>query len=111
MLKWWLRRRINAFEKEYDYDTSHMRYILNVSVRASLKWLANYRKDILLDANFAAALTTLLAEDCGPCSQLAVTLAEREGIASATIKTILAGDERAMTPEAALAYRFIQATL
>ena len=111
MLKWLLRRRIDAFATEYDYDTSHMRYILNVSVRASLKWLANYRKDILLDANFAAALTTLLAEDCGPCSQLAVTMAEREGIASATIKTILAGDERTMTPEAALAYRFIQATL
>ena len=116
MLKWLLRRRIDAFATEYDYDTSHMRYILNVSVRASLKFarivgLANYRKDILLDANFAAALTTLLAEDCGPCSQLAVTMAEREGIASATIKTILAGDERAMTPEAALAYRFIQAML
>jgi hypothetical protein len=24
MLKWWLRRRIDAFEEDYDYDTSHM---------------------------------------------------------------------------------------
>jgi hypothetical protein len=116
MLKWWLRRRINAFEKEYDYDTSHMRYILDVSVGAALKFgrimgLANYRKDVPLEASFAAALTTLLAEDCGPCSQLAVTMGEREGVAPATIKAILAGDERAMTPEAALAYCFTQATL
>jgi hypothetical protein len=116
MLKWLLRRRIDAFEKEYDYDAGHMRYILDVSVGAALKFarikgLANYRHEIPLDASFAAALTTMLAEDCGPCSQLMVTMGEREGVEPATIKAILAGDERAMTPEAALGYRFAQATL
>lgn len=116
MLKWLLRRRIDAFEREYDYDVSYMRYILDVSVRAALKFgrimgLANYRQDVPLEAGCAAALTTLLAEDCGPCSQLAVTMAEREGVAPATIRAILAGDERGMTPEAALAFRFTQATL
>jgi hypothetical protein len=116
MLKWLLRRRIDAFEKEYEYDASHMRYILDVSVRAALKFgrimgLANYREDVPLDASFAAALTTVLAEDCGPCSQLVVTMGEREGVAPATIRAILAGNEHAMTPEAALAYCFTQATL
>jgi hypothetical protein len=116
MLKWLLKRRIDAFEKEYDYDASHMRYILDVSLVAALKFgrikgLANYREDVPLDASFSAALTTTLAEDCGPCSQLVVTMGEREGVAPATIKAILAGDERAMTPEAALGYRFTQATL
>jgi len=47
MLKWLLKRRIDAFEKEYDYDASHMRYVLDVSVAAALKFgrikgLANY---------------------------------------------------------------------
>src|SRR5690242_7862040 len=116
MLRWLLRRRIDAFQNDYDYDAGHMRYILDGSVGAALKFgrimgLANYRKDVPLDASFAAALTTLLAEDCGPCSQLVVTMAEREGVAPATIKAIIAGDERAMTPEASLAYRFTQATL
>ena len=79
MLKWLLRRRIDAFEREYDYDASHMRYILDVSVSAALKFgrikgLANYREDVPLDASFAAALTTTLAEDCGPCSQLVVMM-------------------------------------
>src|SRR5262249_31384057 len=32
-------------------------------------------------------------------------------VAPATIKAILTGDERAMTPEAALGYRFTRATL
>jgi hypothetical protein len=52
-----------------------------------------------------------MAEDCGPCSQLAVTMAERQGVAPAVIKAIVAGDEHAMTPDAALAYRFAQAVL
>jgi hypothetical protein len=116
MIKWLLRRRIDAFEKEYDYDTSHMRYIVDVSVRAALKFgrvmgLTTYREDVPLEAGFAAGLTTTLAEDCGPCSQLVVTMAEREGLAPATIKAILAGDEHAMTPEAALGFRFTQAVL
>jgi hypothetical protein len=116
MLKWLLRRRIDAFEKEYDYDASHMRYILDVSVGAALKFgrimgLANYREDVPHEASFAAALATMLAEDCGPCSQLMITMGEREGVAPLTIRAILAGDERVMTPEAALGYRFTQATL
>jgi len=116
MIKWLLRRRIDAFEKEYDYDASHLRYILNASVSAALKFgrvmgLTSYRKDVPLDAGFAAGLATTLAEDCGPCSQLVVTMAEREGVAPPTIKAVLAGDERAMTPEAALGYRFAQAVL
>jgi hypothetical protein len=116
MIKWLLRRRLDAFEREYDYDTSHLRYILDVSLRAALKFgrvmgLTTYRVDVPLEAGYAAGLATTLAEDCGPCTQLVVTMAEREGVAPSTIKAILAGEERAMTPDAALAYRFAQAVL
>jgi hypothetical protein len=116
MIKWFLRRQIDAFEKEYDYDTSHLRFILDVSTRAAMKFgrimaLANFRQDVPREASFASGLATTMAEDCGPCSQLVVTMAEREGIAPATIKAVLAGDESAMTPDVALAFRFTQATL
>ncbi len=33
MIKWLLRRRMDAFEKEYDYDLSYAREILEVSTR------------------------------------------------------------------------------
>ena len=64
MLRWLLRRRIDAFEKAFEYDASYMRYILDVSLAAALKFgrimgVANYRYDIPLDASFAAALTTV----------------------------------------------------
>jgi hypothetical protein len=116
MIKWLLRRQIARFEREYDYDASYMRDMLYASTRAFLKFgrvmgLTTYRKDVPGDAAFAAGLATTLAEDCGPCSQLVVTMAERQGVAPAVIKAVLAGDERAMTPEAALGYRFAQATL
>jgi hypothetical protein len=38
MLRSLLRRRIDAFEKAYDYDGSHMCYILDVSPDAALKF-------------------------------------------------------------------------
>ncbi len=116
MIKWLLRRRLDAFEKEYDYDTSHMRFILDTSVVAAWKFgrvmgLANYRKDLPLEASFAAGLATTMAEDCGPCTQLGVTMVERAGVAQDVIKAVVAGDERAMPADAALAWRFAQATL
>ena len=116
MLKWLLRRRMEAFEKEYDYDLSYAREILDISTRAAFKLgrvmgFGNYREDVPRDASFAAGLAGTMAEDCGPCTQLVVTMAEREGVAPATIKAILAGEERAMTPEAALGFRFAQAVL
>ena len=116
MFKWLIRRQLDRFEKEYDYDLSYAREILDVSTRAAFKLgrvmsFGNYREDVPRDASFAAGLAGTMAEDCGPCTQLVVTMAEREGVAPATIKAIVAGDERTMTPEAALGFRFAQAVL
>ncbi|SRR5579885_1210325 len=116
MIKWLLRQGLKAFEKHYDYDASYAHFILDTSVRAAWKFarvmgLANYRQDVPAEASVAAGLVTTMAEDCGPCTQLGVTMAERQGVAPSIIRAILDGDERAMTPDAALAYRFAQATL
>ena len=116
MFKWLIRRQLDKFEKEYDYDLGYAREILDISTRAAFKLgrvmsFGNYREDVPRDASFAAGLAGTMAEDCGPCTQLVVTMAEREGVAPATIRAILAGDERAMTPEAALGFRFAQAVL
>jgi hypothetical protein len=116
MIRWLLRRGITAFEKKYNYDASYLRDLVDASPLAAWKFskvmgIANYRRDVAPEAALAAGLATTLAEDCGPCTQLVVTMAEREGVAPGTIRAILAGDERAMTPDAALGYRFAQATL
>ncbi len=63
------------------------------------------------DAWYAAKLTGLMAEDCGPCTQLGVKMAERQGVAAATLRAIVARDVLAMPEHVALAFRFADATL
>jgi len=116
MLKWLIRRRLAAFERDYDYDASYGRDILDADLRAALAFnkftaMAEYRRDIPADALTAAALVATMAEDCGPCTQLVVTKAERSGVPSAVIGAVIAGDERQMTEGARLAFRFARATL
>jgi hypothetical protein len=116
MFKWLIRRQLDRFEKEYDYDLSYAREILDISTRAAFKLgrvmsFGSFREDVPRDASFAVGLAGTMAEDCGPCTQLVVTMAEREGVAPATIRAIVEGDERGMTPEAALGFRFAQAVL
>ncbi|HVY56846.1 MAG TPA: hypothetical protein VHA77_03260 [Xanthobacteraceae bacterium] len=116
MLKWLLKRRIAAFERTYNYDASYVRDILDADVSAAMAYgkvmgLGAYRKDVPKEAYYAAGLTGTLAEDCGPCTQLGVSMAEREGVSPAVLRAILAGDVNALTPDAALGLRFARATL
>ena len=48
-----------------------------------------------------------MAEDCGPCTQLGIDMAQREGI----LRAIVARDYAAMPEGVALAVRFTEATL
>jgi hypothetical protein len=115
-LKALIRNRLDAFEREHDYDMGCAREILDVSTRALLKYnsvagMAQYREDVPAEAWYAAKLVGTLAEDCGPCTQLVAGMAEREGVAPATIRAILRGQEQAMPSDAVLGYRFARAAL
>lgn len=52
-----------------------------------------------------------MAEDCGPCTQLGIDMAQREGVDAAILRAIVARDYAAMPEEVALAVRFTEATL
>lgn len=116
MLRWLLRRRIAAFERNHDYAMDYARDLLQASPRALLLFaraakLAAWRRDVPKDAWYAAKLVAVLREDCGACAQLVVTMAERDGVAQAQLRAVLAGDMRTMTPAVALAVRFAEAVL
>jgi len=116
MLRWLMRRRIAAFERSFDYSMDYVREMLEVSPRAvrlygGITALTNYRRDVSLAAFCAAQLVAVKAEDCGPCTQLGVTMAERAGVPPAQLRAVLAGDLGAMSPDVALAYRFAEAVL
>jgi len=116
MLKWFLRRQIAAFERTWNYDASYIREMIDADPRAVMAFgkvqgLSRYRKDVPLAAWCAAGLVAVMAEDCGPCTQLGIDMAQREGVDAAVLRAIVARDYAAMPAEVALAVRFTEATL
>jgi hypothetical protein len=97
MLKAMLHRLIAAFERRYDYDMSYGHDLLRVRTAAFIRfmpvsWLSTYCDHVPLGAWFAAKLTAALHEDCGPCTQLVIRMAEEAGLAPAMLRAILERD-------------------
>jgi hypothetical protein len=116
MIRWALRKMIGKFERDWSYDASYVRDMIDVSPRAA--WLfsraaaiGQFRRDLPLDASFAAGITAVRHEDCGPCTQLAVTMAERAGVNPEVLRALLGDNPEAMPPDVALVWKFTRATL
>lgn len=116
MVKWLMKRGIAAFEREWNYDASHLHELVEASPRAAWMFsraaaIGKYRKDVPPAAWAAAAITATRHEDCGPCTQLGVSMAERAGVDASVLQAVLTGNPAAMPPDVALAWRFTRATL
>jgi hypothetical protein len=116
MVNWLMRRAIGAFERKWNYDARYLRDMLDASPRAA--WLfsrvssmGRYRRDIPIEAWSAAGITAVRHEDCGPCTQLAVTMAERAGVSPEVLRALLNEDPARMTADVALVWRFTRASL
>jgi hypothetical protein len=116
MLKWFMKRKLKAFGEAFDYDTGYMQELVDIDPAAGLavsrlSAAASYRADAPAAAWFAGKLAAGMSEDCGPCVQLSVRMAERSGVAAPDLRAIIAGDVPRMSTEAALGYRFAKALL
>ena len=116
MLRWIMRRGIAAFERQWNYDASYLHELIDVSPRAAWMFsrataIGNYRKDVPTAVWAAAAITSIRHEDCGPCTQLGVSMAERAGVDPKVLRAILMEDSAAMPDDVALAWRFTRATI
>src|SRR5690348_12565831 len=85
MIRWALHKALGKFERSWGYDASYMHDMVDASPRAA--WLfgrataiGQFRRDLPIEAWYAAGITAVRSEDCGPCTQLAVTMAERKGV-------------------------------
>src|SRR6187399_2952992 len=101
MLKWFMKKGISAFEQKWNYDASYLREIIEISPRAAWMFsraaaIGKYRKDVPAAAWAAAAITAVRHEDCGPCTQLGVSMAEKSGVDPRVLRAILAEDPAAM---------------
>jgi hypothetical protein len=116
MFKWLMHKGIAAFERQWKYDASYVHEIIDADPRAAWMFqrsvgLGKYRKDVPADALFAAGITAVRNEDCGPCTQLGVSMAEKSGVDPQVLRAILTENPQMMPPDVALAWRFTRATL
>jgi hypothetical protein len=64
-----------------------------------------------IEASFAAKIAGAMAEDCGPCAQLAVDMALEAGMPKNQVAAIIRRDVAAMSEETALGFGFADAIL
>jgi hypothetical protein len=111
MRSWIARRMLRATAKRYSYDTSYLEMMLKKSPSAFFKFAkvmkaASHREVVPIDASFAVKLVGVLAEGCGPCTQLCVDMALEAGMPKDQIEAVLCRDSRAMNSDTALGFRF-----
>lgn len=116
MLKWLIRRKLAAFEKDFGYDASYMHHVLDTDFAAFTKFarataIGKHRRDVPIDVHAAVSLVSVIRADCGPCAQLGVTMALRNGVPAATLVKVLRGNEDEMTEPTRLGVRFARAVL
>lgn len=115
MLKTFLSRYLDKFEKTFGYDANYMRHVLRTNPGSLLKFSlgtqAADRKAAPIEALTAAGLAATLSEDCGPCVQVGVDIAAASGVDPKVLRAIVAGDVAGMGDTAALAWHFANASL
>ncbi|MDX2088148.1 MAG: hypothetical protein SFX73_09865 [Kofleriaceae bacterium] len=116
MMKWLIRNRLAAFERTWAYDMSYVRALLDADTRAFMAFarsqrMNSYRKGVPKDVHYAAKITGTIVEDCGPCTQLVVTMALRDGMDAKTVAAVVRQDHAGMTEPVALGVAFARAVL
>ena len=116
MRSWIARRTLRAFAKRYGYDVSYLLMMLNCSPSAFFKFApvmkaSAHREAVPIDASFAAKIVGALAEDCGPCTQLVVDMAQEAGMPKDQIEAVLRRDPRAINDATTLVFRFADAVV
>jgi hypothetical protein len=116
MISWLLRRTITKFERENDYDATYLRHVLEVSPEALLRFgcvgaVSHFHRDVPSDVFHAARITAALHADCGPCTQLVVRFAERDGVEPDLLRALVLGDRQRLPDPVRLAAEYADAVL
>ncbi len=116
MLRFLLRRGLDAQEKAVGESVDYLRHVVDVSPAALLRFasimpFANSRKVLPENAWFVAQVVASQHEDCGTCLQITVNLARQGGVNQALLRAALDGDCDGMSGEMADVYRFTKSVL
>ena len=85
MLSTLISGQIDKLERLWGYDASYLRMVLRANPMSALKFgmvsqMAD-QKAAPAEVIAAAKIVGTLAEDCGPCTQIAIDMAAADGVA------------------------------
>jgi alkylhydroperoxidase family enzyme len=111
MLRRYFHRNIAKLEQQFSYDATYLHEVVDTSPAAAFKFvlaqaMARHADGVPKDALYAAKLAAALSEDCGPCVQLGVNMALKDGMPREKIEAMLRGDIDAAGVDAALGWRY-----
>lgn len=111
MIRWIANRLINMAERQTGQSADFMRDILRSSRGGFWKFalflpLSRHRRHAPLVLWHLAHIGADMAEDCGPCTQIAVDMAGRAGVPAPTLELAVSGRLDDLAPLEALALRF-----
>jgi alkylhydroperoxidase family enzyme len=114
MLRWLLRRRIDATERQLGAPLDYVREMLNASTALPLRFFAGTallarRRRAPRDVWHVAGLVTTRHEDCGACVQIGVNLALKDGVPADVLRAVLDRAPERLPEPLAEAYRFAAA--
>lgn len=115
MIKFLARRAANAMERKYNYDSTYLREVADVSRGGALRLsllslLSGYDKGAPVDLWAGAAVASTREGDCGPCLQLVIDMALEKGANPGCLRAALQQDFDAARLTG-LGFRFAQAAI
>jgi hypothetical protein len=116
IFRWITHLFISRFAKRFDYDMGYAHAMLDTSQRAFIHYTlmgqaAAYRSGVPRDVWYAVKIVAARAEDCGPCLQLVMNMAEQEGVPTAVRRAVWQRQESEMSDDVRLAFRYAEAAI
>jgi hypothetical protein len=111
MLKQILHRQVAGLERTFGYDASYLHEVIDISPSAFFKFalfqaMSAHRRNVPRDAWHAARIAAALSEDCGPCTQLVVDMAVRDGMPPQSVSALLQGNWEQAGTDAEFGFRY-----
>jgi alkylhydroperoxidase family enzyme len=116
MLRRFILARIAAAEKQLGVPLEYCRFMIRVSLRASLKFakflaVDEYRRVLPPAPCYVARIVAVRDADCGTCVQIAVNQAKKAGLPAELLRAVLDGKLDGLPEDVREAYRFAEAVV
>ncbi len=96
MINWILHKLFNRISNAYNYDTTYLHEVTDISTTAALRYfglpMLSQMKGPNLELWAGSSLGSVLDGDCGPCAQLVIDSAVHAGVSTRNLRACLEGD-------------------